>query len=170
MKKFSFLFLLTVLVASAWWFGQAGNPPVPANSTALAKEKIVGVVKGAQSDRVPPESNLIDPPKEAGKGVVLSGLVRDEGSGVAGVVYQIQRISDGAVYNDGSWQLNVGTVQEAVLNDTKDHFSFSIPASLAKGQEYVIRTQAMDKAGNAQTKWSEHTVTGQDAGDSFKAI
>jgi hypothetical protein len=167
MKKISLLFVIIVLSAASWWFGKPGNPPAPISTTSLSRHE-KGNVKGVSSDRVAPTSHLVDPPKLAGKNTQLSGEAFDLGSGVASVVYQVQRSDDGAVWDGNKWQENVGSVLEAKLDNNK--FTFLVPVTLLKDEKYVIRVQAMDRAGNAQTKWSEYTFTGQDLSEDNRNI
>jgi hypothetical protein len=167
MKKFIFLAIVAVLFSGAWWLGQPGNPPAPTQSVGLpVPDK--GIVKGANSDQVAPISSLKNIPKLAGKGTILNGSDYDLGSGVVSVVYQIQRNSDGAVWNGQKWQENIGSVLDATLSN--QDFTITIPVNLVQDQKYVIRTQAIDAAGNAQTKWSEYTLIGQDAGTQTQSL
>ncbi len=164
MKRLSFLLIVIILFGGAWYLGQPGNPPAPTKTVGLkeikASSKETGAVKGVTTDQVAPVSKLNNVPKLVGKGTILNGDDYDLGSGVASVVYQIQRNSDGAVWGGDKWQENVGYVAPATLNGS--NFSFTIPVYLLENEKYVIRTQAIDGAGNAQTKWSEYSVEGKD--------
>jgi hypothetical protein len=162
MKKFSYIVILIVLVGTSWWFGRPGNPPAP----VLHIPKAEGSVKGVSDDKMPPTSHWETKAQSAGKGDILLGEATDLGSGVASVEVQLQRVSDAAVWDGTKWQASVGITAPATVTDRK--FSYTVPTNLADSQTYVIRCQAIDKAGNAQAKWAELTVKGSNISETTK--
>lgn len=158
MRSIYYIFSIGLVAVSAWYLGRPGNPPAPA--VTLGIPKVTGSVKGVLSDRVKPESKWLTKPQRANKGSILNGTATDIGSGVVEVAVQIQRGKDAAVWNGSSWQVGVGATQDAIFSGHT--FSYTIPTDLNLGEAYVIRTQAIDASGNAQTKWNELGVIGGD--------
>lgn len=158
MKKYLFIISFVAIIIIAWQMGEPGLPP-PAVIN-LSNFKVSGDVKGAISDKMSPVSQLLTQKQNIGKGSIVTGVASDLGSGVASVVIQMQRVKDGAVWDNNSWQSTLGSFQNAQYKSGR--FNFKIPIELLQGEQYIIRSQAIDNYGNAQTKWSEVIVNGKD--------
>ena len=148
--------LVVGLVLFSWWLGRPGNPPpIPlVLSDTLENPRVLG----SQNDRMPPISHFNPKITQAKKGDTISGAANDLGVGVAQVAIQIQRATDGAVWNSQNWSENVGETLVAQLTGLT--FKFTVPNELKPGELYIFRSQAIDFAGNAQTQWDEMVVTG----------
>ena len=159
MKKISYLFLIVFLVSFSWWLGRPGNPPpLP---IALSDSKNNPQVLGSETDKMSPISRFVPLITQAKKGDTIFGEANDLGVGVAQVVIQIQRASDGAVWNGQNWGENIGETLDAELTGLK--FKFTVPVELETGERYIFRSQAIDFAGNAQTKWDEVIFVGSES-------
>lgn len=155
-KKILYLLLIIFIGGVSWWFGQPGDLP-PGKIIPLPS--IEANVKGAYSDKMPPTSSFDQIEITAGKSDVITGKAIDLGTGVAEVVLQLQRSRDGAVWNGKFWQESVGEAQSVQLSGQK--FSYIIPLELVAGERYILRSQAIDFAGNTQTQWSSLKIIGQ---------
>lgn len=160
------MILLVALVAISWWFGRpASSPPVHSATTLTTLiPQSQGSVRGAQVDNMPPTSHWEVAPTSAGQGSVLTGETSDLGAGVSRVVVQLQRKSDNAVWDGKKWQLLAGATTDAVVHGR--NFLYTINTPLIIGESYILRSQAIDATGNAQTNWSEIQVSGVDKGAS----
>lgn len=151
---------LVGIMMISWWFGKPGSPPPLAGEPLSTQTD--SRVKGAVSDTMPPTSHWTTSTQTAGMGAVLTGETSDLGDGVSAVVVQLQRTGDKAVWDGTKWQESVGAATDATLHGTT--FTYTIPVPLLVDASYVVRAQAIDARGNAQTQWSELHITGLDIG------
>lgn len=156
--------LVFALVIFAWWLGKPGNPPpIP---IALSDINVtIPKVLGSETDKMPPISRFDPQITQAQKGDTVAGSASDLGAGVFQVVIQIQKVADGSVWNGENWSDDVGETLSAELTGLK--FKFAVPVELMVRQRYILRSQAIDGAGNAQTEWSDMIVTGSEVASSI---